>query len=667
MRSCWIKAVSCLMAALIVLAPMSTLSFAGSAETPDILVGYQMGTPTMVAGTTVNLSIPITNRTSVEIESIIASMDDPSKYPFEIQSMSSAASAIYLGPTDSKLMVLPLKILKTAEPKTYGITLNFDYKTSDGSKGTITKTIYIKITNNLNLPKLEIRNTDIEGGYIGAGEKATVFFDVLNSGDVPLKDIKVAFKDLGTGLLPANGDRTATISQLAEKRTQRITFELKAEDKAETKSYVQTLELSYKDEYDKSYTLEKKVYIPVRKSTDQVLDLSLANIKVPGGAKAGSDFTVSFDLANHSQFVLQNVTAKLEADPGMLSKSAPVQQAKKIEAGKSYPFSFKLFSKSDLEAKSYPVKAVISYEIGTGNEQKTYYEYLNVDITGGSGKTTPRVMVSNYSYGSGPVLANQEFPLKLSFSNTNQSKPIYNAKITLVSAENIFTPVNASNSFFISTIGAGGTLTRDISLMADYAAKPKNYPVEVKIEYEDADGKAFTQSDTISIPVMQELVPRLSKIEIPTISNINTPTQMSLTVFNIGKAEIRNIFVTITGDNITSDQGEVYLGNIGEGSDTYFDGNFTPTALGEQKGTVHIKYQDGSGKEFEITHEFTTTVEEMPPMEPGMDGMPPEENPGDKWVKWIKIGAGLLLGVGVIFFGIRFYKRRKSLKQADKL
>lgn len=59
---------------------------------------------------------------------------------------------------------------------------------------------------------------------------------------------------------------------------------------------------------------------------------------------------------------------------------------------------------------------------------------------------------------------------------------------------------------------------------------------------------------------------------------------MSLTVFNIGKAEIRNIFVTITGDNITSDQGEVYLGNIGEGSDTYFDGNSPPLHWENRRG-----------------------------------------------------------------------------------
>lgn len=665
MHNCWTKTLACLMAAIMISLPLGSLSFAE--ETPDILVGYNSSAAALTAGTEADLAIPVENRTYTAINTLVVSLDDPSKYPFEIKNLSSAATTIYLGPKEKKIVYLPLKVMKTAEAKTYSVVLNFDYNTQEGAKGTITKTIYVKVSNSMDLPKLEIRKTEVENGYIGAGEKATVSFDVLNSGDVPLKDIKASFKDLGSGLYPAGGEQTASIRQLAEKRTQRISFELKADDKAETKSYMQTLELIYKDEYDKSYTIEKKVYIPVRKSTDQVLDLSFESINVPESVKAGTDFVVSFSLANNSQFSLQNVTAKLEADASILSKSAPVQQARKVEPGKSYPFSFKLFTKSELEGKSYPLKAVITYEVGTGNEQKTYYEYLNVDISNASGKTTPKVIVSNYTYGDGPVLANQSFPLTLTFSNTNQSKPIYNAKVTLVSGENIFTPVNASNSFFLSTIGAGGSVSKEVSLMADYSAKPKNYPIEVKMDYEDADGKAFSLSDTISIPVMQELVPRLSKIEIPAISNLNVPTQMSLTVFNIGKAEIRNIFVTITGENITSDQGETYLGNVGEGSDTYFDGTFTPTALGEQKGTVLIKYQDGSGKEFELVHEFTTTVEEMPPMDPGMEGMPPVESPADKWVKWIKIAAGVILGLIILVGGFKFLKNRKARKQAEKL
>lgn len=665
MRSFWTKGIATVMAVIITLFPISIIAFAE--DTPDILVGYQANAQVLVAGTEVDLVIPIENKTSTTLNSLLVSLDDPSKYPFDIKNLSGNMTSVHLGPKESRNIYLPVKIMNTAEAKTYAVGLVFSYRTEEGSTGTMNKTIYVKITNTLNPPKIEVRKTEVSSGYIGAGETSRVYFDLLNSSDVPLKEIKVSFKDLGTGLYPAGADQIVPIAQLAAKNTQRVGFDLKADDKAETKSYAQTLEITFKDEYNKTYTTERKVYIPVRKTSDQMLDLSLESIIIPERAKAGSEFTVSFDLANHSQFNLQNVTAKLEVDAAILSKSAPIQQARIIEAGKSHGFSFKLFTKGDIEAKNYPIKALITYEVGSGNEQKSYYEYLNIEIGNASGKTTPKVIVSNYSYGGAPVLANSQFPLSLTFSNTNEAKPIYNAKITLVSAEAIFTPVNASNSFFIDTIGANGKVEKSVMLMADYGAKPKNYPIEVKIDYEDADGKAFSQSDTISIPIMQELVPRLSKIEIPGFANLNTPTQMSLTLFNIGKAEIRNIFVTIEGDNIVCDQGETYLGNLGEGSDTYFDGTFMPTALGEQKGIVRIKYQDGSGKEYELTHDFTVAVEEMPQMEPGMDGMPPMETPADKWIGRIKIGAGVVL-LGIIgFVGIRFFKAKKARKQAEKL
>lgn len=668
MRNYWIKVISGLLAVIIGVAPLAGTVFAEDA--PDIVIRTGTDMQTLIAGETAEIKIPIENLTHTAILSMVVAptIDDMAKFPFEITSIGAISTRASLGAKEKKIIFLPVKVLKTAENKVYTMNLNFNYKTAEGASGTITKPIYFRVSNGLGQPKIDIRSMQIPDGYIPAGESRDVAFEVYNDSEMNVKEVKISFKDLASGaLLPASYDKTVSFSSLESKKGHPITFDLKADGNLETKSYTHTLEVSFRDEYDKSYTLEKKVYIPVRKAGDQVLDLALENVKVPAIARAGSDFTVAFSLANRSQSVLKNVTAKLEADAGILAKSAPIQQAKVVDPGKSHLYTFKLASKSDIEGKSYPIKAVITYEVGSGTEQQTYYEYLDVEIGNASGKTTPKLIVSNYSYGNAAVMANKTFPLNLTFTNTNRGKPIYNVKVTLVSGENVFTPVDASNSFFISAVGAGANVTKAVNLIADYSAKPKNYPIEVKMDYEDDEGKAYSQSDTISVPVMQEIVPRLSKIEIPPMTTLQTPTQMSLTVFNIGKAEIRNIFVTVTGDNILSDQGETYLGNLGEGSDTYFDGSFTPTALGEQTGTIRITYQDGSGKEFELIHAFTTTVEDIPPMEPGMDGMPLEESPADKWIKWIKIGAGILLAAGISVWGRRYMKRRKARKQADQL
>lgn len=667
MRSFWTKVMATALATIVTLVPLGSV-FAD--EAPDILIRTTSDMQVLTAGESTDLRIPIENLTHASISSMVITpvIDDMSKFPFEITSVGALSVRTTLEPKQVKTAYMKVKVLKTAENKVYPMALNFSYKTSDGMSGTISKPIYFKVVSGLGQPQLEIRKVQVPDGYIPAGEARDVTFELYNNSTMNLTDFKLTFKDLSNaGLYPASYEKTATVSALAPQKGIPVTFDLKADGALETKSYAQTLEVVFQDEYGKQYTQEKKVYIPVRKSSDQVLDLALEGVKVPTGIKTGSDFTVSFSLANRSQSTLQNVAVKLEADAGILAKSAPVLQAKQVAPGASHPFQFKLSAKNDLESRSYPVKVIVTYNVGSGTTESTYYEYINLDINSGDGKTTPKVIVSNYSYGDVPVLANQAFPLKLTFTNTNHSKPIYNAKITLVPAENIFTPVNASNAFFIDSIGAGGSATREVMLMADYAAKPKNYPVEIKIDYEDSDGKAFSQSDTVSVPVMQELVLRISRVEIPPVANLNVPAQMSLSVFNIGKAEVRNMFVTIMGDNLISEQGETYLGNLGEGSDTYFDGTFTPTALGEQKGVVHITYQDGSGKEFEMNHEFTFNVEEMLPMEPGMDGMPPMENPADKYIKWIKIGAGVLLAVIAIVGGRRFYKARKARKQAEKL
>lgn len=666
MRNCWTKAGSFFLI-LILLLSMTVAVHAD--ETPDIYINSYAGIQTLQAGTETDLKIPIENTSTIALDSVVVSpvIDDINKFPFEVKSLSTASMKIHMNPKESRTLYLPVKVLKTAEPKTYSMGLTFDYKTDEGMKGTITKTIYFRVANSNALPKIDIRKTDVSNGYIAAGGQGRVAFEVVNNGDVDMKDVKVSFKDLtGADLLPLGGDQTESVPVLQSKHSFMAKFDLKADDKVETKSYLHTLEITYKDEYDKSYTIEKKVYIPTRKGSDQAVDMALENVQVPGGIRAGKDFTISFNVSNRSQIQLSNLAVKLETDAGLLAKSAPVQQVRSLGAGKSQGVQFRLYSKGDLESKTYPVKAIVTYEVGNSTDQKTYYEYLTVDIDNASGKTTPKLIVSNFSYGDVPVLAGKAFPLKISFANTNQAKPIYNIKITLVPAENIFTPVGTSNSFYISQIGAGQEVNRGVSLRPDYSAKPKNYPVEVKMDYEDETGKAFSMSDTISIAVKQDLVPRISKLEVAPTATLNTPNPVTLSIFNIGKAEIRNIFVSIQGDNLKDDQGEMYLGNLGEGSDTAFDGTFTPGAVGEQKGVIVIKYQDESGEIFEMKQDFKVTVQDAPPVDPNamQEGAPPQPE-GGGWIKYLKIGGGIAVLAAAAVFGFRFWKRRKDRKQVD--
>lgn len=105
MRNCWTKVISAALAALMAVLPVGAAVFAD--ETPDILVGYKMSVPTLSAGSSTNVNIPIENRTHVEILSMVVSLDDPSKYPFEIQSMSSSSGAFHLGAKETRLYSLP--------------------------------------------------------------------------------------------------------------------------------------------------------------------------------------------------------------------------------------------------------------------------------------------------------------------------------------------------------------------------------------------------------------------------------------------------------------------------------------------------------------------------------------------------------------------------------
>ncbi len=148
------------------------------------------------------------------------------------------------------------------------------------------------------------------------------------------------------------------------------------------------------------------------------------------------------------------------------------------------------------------------------------------------------------------------------------------------------------------------------------------------------------------------------------------PTNISFDIYNIGKAQLRNIFVEVVGDNVIDQQGETYLGNLSEGSDTYFDGAVLFTAEGEQKATVVIKYQDDAGNEFRETKDIIANVEpamnydeEFPPgFEEGFN----EYETGMGMMSWVKWGVGFVVLIALIVGLVVFMKKRKARKQVEQ-
>ena len=276
------------------------------------------------------------------------------------------------------------------------------------------------------------------------------------------------------------------------------------------------------------------------------------------------------------------------------------------------------------------------------------------------------------------VEAGKNFEMKLSFYNTNSSKTVKNIKIFLTSEPNVttgdnakptagtsvFTPVDSSNTFYIDSIKPKGKVEKNITMFTIPDAAAKTHTITANFEYEDGSGEAYTATELIGIPVVQQSKLEVGELVYSPEAMVGDYAPVSVEFYNTGKTPLYNMMVKLEG-NFQTESGNYYIGNFANGSSDSFEGNVIPNEAGEIKGAVVFTYEDSTGEQQEIRHEFAMNVSEMT-MPDIDDEFPPMEEPGGikKLLKNKILWAVIILGAGG-FGGFKFYKKKKAEKDLD--
>ncbi len=517
-------------------------------EEPKLVIGRHNSMPIFKAGEEGTLIIPVENVQGGLAKNVNFTLivDNVENFPFEMKKMSFQTSMSSIdGYSSESAVFFGMKVSPTAESKIYPINIKIDYTSENGSEGQSSSTIYVKIENENKSPLLKLVGIQLENEQIDSGESKTVELKIKNDGHMLARDI-----DIKLSGFTANGLRldqpvdTFNLKEFKGQEFKYIPFKIYADPAIESGSYTLDLTMKYKDEFNKDYTQESKVYI-------------------------------------------------------------------------------------------------------------------NVEGTGGDGtnkKAVPRLIIDNYSYGGEYATAGQTFSLQMSLLNTSQWKELNNIKVSLSSEENIFSPVNSSNSFFINNIPAEGSIQKAILLKPKVDASNKTYNINVDVEYEDDKGNKYSAKELIGIPVTQDIKLLISEIEIPPNSFAGSPLGLSVDFYNTGRALIRNLMIHTEGDFRIQD-GTIYIGNLEAGKSDYYDVTITPEKEGPLTGKILFDYDDEIGKHYQTEKTFNLEVMKQeilptPNFNPEMD-----QNIGLKWKKPVLIGAGVLVP-GIV--GLMVHRRRRK-------
>ncbi len=657
-------------------------------DDPNLVVSSQYKMPVFTAGEEARLSIPVRNEgagDAMEIYSSIAVSTDIAEYPFEITTMIPRSRTSFISGGYSDNVVMYFNVSALAEDKVYPLKLQFDYKSVDGTKSfTKSETIYVKIDNPDQAPNIELHQSIINGDALHAGETGTFQLELFNAGESAAKEIEVQLSGFSPSVMYIEGSNKdkKTLAQLEKAHYNRdLSFDVMVNPDLDSGVYTLDVNITYKDQLDKSYSEQSKIYLPVesKDSETENAQLVLNNIQYPTGEViAGENFEIAFDLQNVSESVAKNVQITVNGGNEILPKTMPVIAFAKLEPTEIKQLKFTMFATDDIKAKNYPIQIQIEYESeevsksATTTVKHTFSQYAGVFVkeTEAESETMkPRVIINRHKINQDYVVAGEDFELTFSIQNTHDSDSVKNVIVGISSTNDIFSPIDASNTFYVREILAGESSQQSLTMRPAIDASFKTHNVTLDIQYEDDDGNVYTTKEIIGVPVMQSVKLVVGQIEVPTSANAGESIALSADFYNSGRAQIRNLTIRLEGDFETNDR-SLYVGNVDAGQGTTYEASLIGRQAGELTGKMIFEFIDAIDQAHIVEREFAVTVQERGNTVTRGEGQFPENfnganRPAADNPAAFPIVYGITGVLAVILAGFLVYNHRRKKKELE--
>lgn len=647
---------------------------------------------TQAAGTTETYELLLRNIGNGDAKSGIITQAADAEFPGTLSFPDGNNSFFSIVRGSSKRVNITVDIPTNAKAGNYNVTFNYIYTDRLNAEVKSSDTLVIKVENDYSSPNLILTGMQTSLADIGKGTAFSITGTIQNTSIIEARGIQLSASGFATDTVTLNNtSNNIYLTTLAGEAQSAFKFDLITSDDVKTGSYPLTFGLKYKDKEGNDFEGEYTYFVNVNSvASDDAKDkavLVIQNMTAPtGSTEVGQEFSVSFDLVNTGAMEAKDIkiTAAAADSASVVPRSANIQQKNTMAVGETAPFTFIFSPNSDAKTQNYSVGFTVEYDNGAdiddaAERQESFMQYTGVDVTNPDEDedetSVPKIIISQYTTDPIIVQAGSEFDLHMTFQNTHASTTVRNIEASLTVVEEsedkgyVFTPVNDSNSFYISSIAPGQEISKSLHMYAVPDALPKSYQINVKLVYEDENAKEFTSDKVIGINVKQTMKLETSEFFVPEFANVGEPVYVSFQLYNTGKVKLNNVMVKVVGDGFDTTGAEYYIGAFDIGSSDYYDASFTPTQAGTLSGQVVISYEDDMGETITQPKDFTMDVQEMQMMDPnmdlpeGMNDMPAEDAAGGFAQQY---GAWIFLGVVIAVVAIVVVRRRIVKKRREQ-
>lgn len=542
--------------------------------------------------------------------------------------------------------------------------------------------VNIQVDSNVVPSALEI-SVDAQSVYTPGVEKTATFI-IKNVGDRDAKNIRLELVNT-ENVAVVEHSNVKRINLLKAKSSEMVTMKIRVSSNYKGDSVAIPLKFNYLSSTGEQAEDTQYVYLYTN-STTAASEVVISNVISPTNTfGVNEDFTVKFNVSAKS--AAESIQISVEGDEGIVPKSQNLFFVNKLASGESKQYSVSFAATREAVSSSHPIKITVTY--GAGETPTTINQYGSVNIINPQKdkeddtenetlKGKPKVIIGEYKINPTIVQAGDEFVLTMGFLNTSSKHSVHNLKanilpVTQEKAEdtgNVFTPVDGSNTIYISDLATGEMATKVLNMYTIPSATAKTYQITVEMAYEDEEGNEITATETLGIPVEQ-----VTKIEVGDVyvdmGQVGMETAFSVTFYNRGRTNINNMMVYLKGEGFDVQENKTFIGTFEIGESESYEPIIIPNQAGNLTGTLVIEYEDPSGKAQTLEHEFEFQVDEMMMddiddmiMDPGMIEEPSKSE--NHTSLYVGIGVGIAAALVILIVVLKKRKAKKEERLFDE-
>lgn len=347
-----------------------------------------------------------------------------------------------------------------------------------------------------------------------AGEKLTVSFDLINDGEVEIKDVKVLLPMLSeNGFLPTSAEPYVYVGTIPANSKKTVNLDVKVGEKITGGFNQLTIEMEYLAQVNGGGQVKQSeaatLYIlNVKNPAEEEVTISRPKLMVSNfytnveEVKAGNIFDFTFELLNTNESIdAKNIKVTVSGASNAFSVTAGGNSffVNSIKAQETAPITINLKASAAATTGAYPIHIKIEYEYEGMVATSSYSGEVVEEEILLQVKENLRPSVENIYVGSWDTpMVNQ--PTVMNFEFYNMGKSMLNN--TYVTIEGDFMLANGSNSYYIGNISAGMPeyIEFDVVPLMEGNAVGK-----MVIHMEDSNGDEVTMEKEFSAYVMGEM------------------------------------------------------------------------------------------------------------------------------------------------------------------